>query len=181
MLALETSAPDFTLEDVVAGRQVSLGDFAGKKALLVMFICRHCPYVKHLQTGIAQLGKDYAGQSVGIVAISSNDADAYPEDAPSSLREMARELDFRFPLCYDSAQEVARAYRATCTPDFFIFNGDRKLVYRGQFDDSRRGNTLPVTGRDVRAALNAVLQDESIDPEQRPSIGCNIKWRTPGA
>jgi peroxiredoxin len=177
MLALGTPAPPFALEDVVSGRMVSLADFNGAKALLVMFICRHCPYVKHLQNGLAQLGRDYSGQPVGIVAISSNDADAYPDDAPESLREMAAELGFTFPFCYDATQEVARSYSAACTPDFFVFDGERRLVYRGQFDDSRRGNTTPVTGRDIRAALDAVLGGRPIETEQRPSIGCNIKWR----
>ena len=178
MLALETPAPAFTLEDVVSGRTVDLDDFKDKKALLVMFICRHCPYVKHLQNGLAQLGKDYLDQPVGIVAIASNDADTYPDDAPDSLREMATELGFTFPFCYDSTQEVARAYSAACTPDFFVFDGERKLVYRGQFDDSRRGNTTPVTGRDVRAALDAALQNRAVETNQKPSIGCNIKWRS---
>ena len=177
MLALGTPAPDFALQDVVSGRAVSLADFKEKKALLVMFICRHCPYVKHLETGLAQLGKDYLPQSVGVVAISSNDAETYPDDAPESLREMARELGFSFPFCYDETQEVAREYSAACTPDFFVFDGARKLVYRGQFDESRRGNTSAVTGRDVRAAIDAVLSDRAVSGEQRPSIGCNIKWR----
>ncbi len=178
MLALGTPAPGFALEDVVSGRLVSLADFKDKKALLVMFICRHCPYVKHLQTGLARLGQDYFDQPVGIVAISSNDADTYPDDSPGSLREMATELGFTFPLCYDRTQDVARAYHAACTPDFFVFDGQQKLVYRGQFDDSRRGNTTPVTGRDVRAALDAVLQDQPVPQHQQPSIGCNIKWRS---
>ena len=177
MLALGTPAPNFALQDVVSGRTVSLADFADKKALLVMFICRHCPYVKHLQNELARLGKDYADQSAGIVAISSNDADAYPDDAPESLRQMARELGFTFSFCYDETQDVARAYHAACTPDFFVFDGEQKLVYRGQFDDSRRGNTIPVTGRDVRAALDAVLRGQPVPIDQRPSIGCNIKWR----
>ena len=177
MLALETPAPAFALEDVVSGRTVSLSDFKEKKALLVMFICRHCPYVKHLQMGLTHLGKDYVDQPVGMVAISSNDADAYPEDAPDSLREMAEELEFAFPVCYDGTQDVARAYNAACTPDFFVFDGQQKLVYRGQFDESRRGNTIPVTGRSVRAALDAVLQGRPVPPDQKPSIGCNIKWR----
>lgn len=178
MLALGTPAPAFELEDVVSGRPVSLKDLEDKKALLVMFICRHCPYVKHLQDGLAQLGKDYAGQPVGVVAISSNDAEAYPDDAPESLREMALALGFTFPFCYDRTQEVAEAYSAACTPDFFVFDAERKLVYRGQFDDSRRGNTTPVTGRSVRDAVEAVLSDRPVAAEQRPSIGCNIKWRS---
>jgi peroxiredoxin len=177
MLALGTPAPSFQLKDVVTGRSVTLDTFAGRKALLVMFICRHCPYVKHVQQGIADLGRDYASKSVGIVAISSNDAELYPDDAPGSLREMAETLGFSFPFCYDETQEVARAFQAVCTPEFYVFDEGRKLVYRGQFDDSRRGSTLPVTGHDVRGALDAVLEGRPVSPDQKPSIGCNIKWR----
>ncbi len=177
MLALGTRAPEFHLPDVTSGRIVSLDDFAGKQALLVMFICRHCPYVKHVQRQLAQLGADYANQQVGIVAISSNDAVVYPDDSPSSLREMAAELAFTFPLCYDETQDVARAFQAACTPEFYVFNEDRKLMYRGQLDDSRRSNAIPVTGRDVRNALDHVLRGEPVDENQTASIGCNIKWR----
>jgi peroxiredoxin len=178
MLALGTPAPAFALEDVVSGRTVSLADFNDKKALVVMFICCHCPYVRHLQNGLAQLGKDYLDRSVAIVAISSNDAEAYPDDAPERLSEMAKELGFSFPFCYDATQDVARAYRAACTPDFFVFDVQRKLIYRGQFDDSRRGSAIPVTGLDLRAAIDAVLSDRDAPQEQKPSIGCNIKWRS---
>ncbi len=177
MLAIGTPAPDFQLPDVVSGETISLERFRGNKGLLVMFICRHCPFVKHVQKELAQLGRDYAGKSVGVVAISSNDATAYPDDAPSSLREMALELGFNFPFCFDETQEVARAYDAACTPDFFLFNADRSLVYRGQLDGSRPGNGIPVTGRDLRAAMDALLNDRPIDANQKPSIGCNIKWR----
>ncbi|MBV9764608.1 MAG: thioredoxin family protein, partial [Acidobacteriaceae bacterium] len=157
MLEIGTPAPDFQLPDVVSGETVGLSRFKDKKALLVMFICRHCPFVKHVQKELAQIGKDYADQSVGVVAISSNDATAYPDDAPSSLREMALELGFTFPFLYDESQEVARAYHAACTPDFFLFDAGRRLVYRGQLDDSRPGNGVPVTGRDLRTALDALL------------------------
>jgi peroxiredoxin len=177
MLALGTPAPDFELPDVVSGKTVRLEGFADKKALLVMFICRHCPFVKHVQSELARLGKDYASQSLGIVAISSNDADAYPDDSPESLREMATELGFNFPLCYDESQDVARAYSAACTPDFFLFDEKRRLAYRGQLDDSRPGNGKPVTGRDLRAAIDALLTGRAVNPNQTPSIGCNIKWR----
>jgi len=177
MLALGTPAPDFSLPDVVFGRTVSLKDFAGKKALLVMFICRHCPYVVHVRQELAKLGVDYADKPVGIVAISSNDAEAYAEDSPESLKQMALELGFRFPFLYDESQDVARAYSAACTPDFFLFDADRKLVYRGQLDDSRPGNGIPVTGRDLRAAIDAVLADQPVNPNQKPSLGCNIKWK----
>jgi peroxiredoxin len=176
MLALGTHAPEFQLPDVRSRKAVSLADFRDKKALLVMFICRHCPFVKHVQHELARLGKDYASQSLGIVAISSNDADAYPDDAPESLRDMAAELGFTFPLCYDERQDVARAYSAACTPDFFLFDDKRRLAYRGQLDDSRPGNGKPVTGRDLRTAIDALLNGRPVDPNQTPSIGCNIKW-----
>jgi peroxiredoxin len=177
MLALGTAAPDFRLPDVVSGKTVSLETFAGKKALLVMFICRHCPFVVHVKRELVRLGKDYADKSAGIVAISSNDADNYPEDAPASLKEMALELGFRFPFCHDETQEVAKAYSAACTPDFFLFDDQRKLVYRGQLDGSRPGNTVPINGRDLRAAIDAVLAAQAVNPNQTPSIGCNIKWK----
>jgi len=177
MVALGSPAPDFSLPDVVSGKTVSRPAFAGKKALLVMFICRHCPYVQHVQEELARLGRDYVVQGVGIVAISANDVKNYPEDAPASLKEMATELKFAFPYCYDESQAVARAYSAVCTPDFFLFDQARKLVYRGQLDDSRPGNGKPVTGRDLRAALDAVLAGKPAPSTQRPSAGCNIKWK----
>jgi len=177
MLDLGTPVPEFSLPDVVTGRTVSLKDFAEKKALLVMFICRHCPYVVHVKHELARLGKDYENSPLGIVAISSNDAVAYPDDAPESLKWMALEMDFRFPLLYDESQDVARAYLAACTPDFYLFGADRKLIYRGQLDDSRPGNGVPVTGKDLRAAIEAILADQPVSPIQRPSIGCNIKWK----
>lgn len=177
MLALGTSAPYFELPDVVSGKIIGLDQFKNDKAVLVMFICRHCPFVKHVQQELGRLGKDYAGKPLGIVAISSNDATAYPEDAPESLREMASELGFNFPFCYDESQEVARAYSAACTPDFFLFDQNRRLAYRGQLDDSRPGNGRPVTGRDLRAAIDALLSSRTVDADQKPSIGCNIKWR----
>ena len=177
MLELGTPAPHFQLPDVRSGNPVTLEDFRDKQALLVMFICRHCPFVKHVQRELARLGKDYASQTLGIVAISSNDADAYPDDSPESLREMASELDFNFPLCFDESQDVARAYSAVCTPDFFLFDKKRELVYRGQLDDSRPGNGKPVTGRDLRAAIDAALNGNPVEPNQKPSIGCSIKWR----
>ena len=177
MLELGTPAPAFDLSDVVSGRRVNLDTFAGRKALLVMFICRHCPFVKHVERELARLGEDYASKSAGIVAISSNDAASYPEDSPGSLREMAKELGFKFPLCFDDSQDVAKAYASSCTPDFYLFGEDRKLVYRGQLDDSRPGSGIPVTGRDLRAALDAVLAGKPVSPDQKPSLGCNIKWR----
>ena len=177
MLNLETTAPDFQLPDVVSGETISLSTFTGQPALLVMFICQHCPFVKHVQQELAKLGQDYVEKGVGIVAISSNDVAKYPDDSPESLKTMAQELGFSFPVCYDESQEVAKAYTAACTPDFFLFNGDRKLVYRGQLDDSRPSTHVPVTGQDLRAALDALLSSGSIPADQKPSIGCNIKWK----
>jgi len=183
MLALGTRAPAFKLPDVVNGELVSLESFTSKKALLVMFICRHCPYVKHIEQELANIGRDYQAKDVGIVAISSNDVETYPEDAPLSLKQQAGLLGFNFPYLYDEFQEVAKAYTAACTPDFFLFDASRALVYRGQMDGSRPGNEVPVTGEDLRAVLDAVLADELPSGEQRPSLGCNIKWKegnTPG-
>lgn len=176
MLGLGTPAADFRLPDVSGGKPVTLDNFAGKKALLVMFISRHCPYVQHIKQELARLGKDY-GKSAGIVAISSNFVPQYPDDAPDKLREMATELGFNFPVCYDETQDVAKAYQAACTPDFFLFDENRELVYRGQLDGSRPANGVPVTGADLRAALDAVLAGKPVAAEQRPSVGCNIKWK----
>jgi peroxiredoxin len=177
MLSLGTQAPDFHLPDVVSGQTISLSTFAQKKALLVMFICRHCPFVKHVKEELAQLGKDYINKGLGIVAISTNDAKNYPDDAPELLKAMAIELDFNFPFCYDESQETAKAYTAACTPDFFLFDAKQQLVYRGQLDESRPSNGKPVTGADLRAAIDAVLADKPVAGEQKPSIGCNIKWK----
>jgi thiol-disulfide isomerase/thioredoxin len=177
MLTLGTKAPDFSLADVVTGDAVTLASFAGKKALLVMFVCRHCPYVRHVVPELTRLGRDYAAKDVGIVAISANDAAAYPDDAPAGLKQMAVEAGLSFPLCHDESQATARDYRAACTPDFFLFDGQRKLVYRGQLDASRPGNGQPVDGRDLRGAMDAVLAGRPVDPTQRPSLGCNIKWK----
>ena len=177
MLALGTPAPAFDLPDVMSGKRITLQSFEDKRGLLVMFICRHCPYVKHVQLELARLGNNYAGQSLGIVAISSNDANAYPEDAPESLREMALELGFNFPYCYDESQDAARAFDAACTPDFYLFDEKRQLVYRGQLDGSRPRNNIPLSGRDLRNAMDALLNGRPIDPHQTPCFGCNIKWR----
>lgn len=176
MLPLGTVAPAFTLPDTTL-QQVSLETFAGAPALLVMFICNHCPFVKHLRSELAQLGRDYVAQGLGIVAISSNDADAYPADSPAKMIEEQQAAGYNFPYLFDATQEVAKSYRAACTPDFYLFDKDRRLVYRGQFDDSRPSNGLPVTGKDLRAAIDAVLAGKPVSAEQRPSIGCNIKWR----
>lgn len=177
MLSLGTAAPDFQLLDVVSGETISLSTFTDKKALLVMFICRHCPFVKHVQDELAKLGKDYLQSDLGIVAISSNDVKNYPDDAPDLLKAMAAELDFKFPLCFDETQETAKIYTAACTPDFFLFDSEQKLFYRGQLDDSRPSNGLPVTGKDLRRAIDTLLAGKSLTEEQKPSIGCNIKWK----
>jgi peroxiredoxin len=176
MLALGTQAPAFNLQDVVSGDSFSLESFSSSKALLVMFLCRHCPYVKHVESELAQIGLDYADKDIGIVAISANDVDSYPEDAPASLKEQAEITGFNFPYLFDGDQVVAKAYTAACTPDFFLFDASRSLVYRGQMDASRPGNEEAVTGEDLRLAMDAVLADEPVSGEQIPSIGCNIKW-----
>jgi peroxiredoxin len=177
MKELGTSAPDFNLPDVATGARISRDAASDSKGLLVMFICRHCPFVKHVQSELARIGRDYAGRGVGLVAIGSNDAVAFPEDRPESLAEMARELELNFPYLYDESQEIARAYDAQCTPDFFLYDSAKRLGCRGQLDDSRPGNEIPVTGRDLRTALDALIAGRSIPADQRPSIGCNIKWK----
>ena len=177
MLELGTLAPEFALTDVVTGNEVTLDHSRAEKALLVMFICAHCPYVKHINGGLAVLGHDYASRSVAIVAISSNDVNTNPADSPDGLKEQAETFGFTFPYVYDESQAVAQAYKAACTPDFFLFDSDFRLVYRGQFDDSRPGNDIPVTGKDLRAAIDLVLAGEPVPTDQRPSVGCNIKWK----
>lgn len=177
MLPLGTKAPDFELPDVVSGKLISLSDYTGKQAILVIFLCQHCPFVKHIKAQLAQLSSDYANSNLGIIAISSNDVSNHPDDAPEYLRAMAQELSLTFPICYDESQEVAKAYTAACTPDFFLFDASLQLVYRGQLDDSRPSNGKPVTGADLRAAIEAVLAGFPVDIEQKPSIGCNIKWK----
>jgi AhpC/TSA family len=205
MVELGTEAPAFELTDVVSGRAMGRDDvFAstwdddvadranrvtgggtlkpGRHGLLVMFICVHCPYVRHVEQELARIGVDYSGK-IAIAAVSSNDVTAFPEDGPEAMQEQAARLGFRFPYLFDETQEVARAYHAACTPDFFLFDAEMKLVYRGQFDDSRPqrssggGNDIPVTGKDLRAAMDAVIAGKRPDPNQRTSLGCNIKWR----
>jgi peroxiredoxin len=176
MLPLGTTAPDFTLPDT-NGKIVSLADFKDKPALLVMFICNHCPYVKHIRTGLAQLARDYLPRGVGIVGVNSNDVANYPDDSPAKMKEEAKSAGYLFPYLYDESQAVAKAYCAACTPDIYLFDKSRKLVYRGQFDDSRPGNGIPVTGKDLRAALDAVLAGKPISSNQKASMGCNIKWK----
>ncbi len=178
MLALGTAAPDFSLPDTITGRTVRLADVAaGRSALLVMFLCNHYPFVKHVRAELARLGKDYAGKGVGVVAISSNDVEKYPADGPDKMREEAADAGYTFPYLYDQTQEVAKAYRAACTPDFYVFDRTLRLVYRGQLDESRPKNSAPLTGKDLRAALDAVLTGRPVPEPQLPSIGCNIKWK----
>lgn len=177
MSPLGSQAPDFRLPDAVTGKTISLDSFAGKKALLVMFLSRHCPFVQHIKDELGRIGRDYSPAEVGIVAISANDVVNYPDDAPEKLKQMAVESGFRFPFCHDETQEVAKSYAAACTPDFFLYDKERRLVYRGQLDDSRPGNGKPVDGRDLRAALEALLAGKPAPVEQKPSLGCNIKWK----
>lgn len=180
MLPLGTAAPDFKLMNV-DGREVALADFAGKPALLVMFMCNHCPFVVHVADELARLGSEYMGRGVAVVGINSNDTATHPADSPERMVAEAEERGYAFPYLFDETQEVAKAYRAACTPDFFLFDQDRKLVYRGQLDDSRPGSGVPVTGRDLRAALDAVLAGAAPVSEQRASLGCNIKWKAGNA
>jgi peroxiredoxin len=180
MLALGTQAPHFALPDVITGRIVNLADEVKQKsptAVLVMFICRHCPYVKHVEHELAALGNEYVKKAVLVVAISSNDVAGYPEDGPEKLKDQGQKLGFNFPYCFDDQQLVAQAYTAACTPDFFVFDNELLLAYRGQLDDSRPGNDKPVTGKDLRAALDAILKGETPSVDQKPSAGCNIKWK----
>ena len=177
MLALGTPAPDFDMLDTVSGNRVSLAGQAGHKALVVVFMCNHCPYVVHIQEGLADFSRDYADSEVSILGISANDADNYPDDAPDRLAAVARERGYGFPVLYDETQEVAKAYTAVCTPDFFLFGPDRTLVYRGRFDSSRPGSGVPVTGQDLRAAVEAVLEGRPVSEPQYPSMGCSIKWK----
>jgi peroxiredoxin len=176
MLALGTMAPPFSLPDT-QGQVLTQADFAGAPALLVMFLCNHCPYVKHVRSALAALARDYLPRGVAIVGINANDAEMYPADSPVRMAEEVRAVGYAFPYLYDETQAVAKAYRAACTPDFFLFDRQLRLVYRGQFDDSRPGNGIPVTGRDLRAALEAVLANRPVNKDQQPSIGCNIKWK----
>ena len=176
MLSLGTPAPDFDLPDAVSGARVGLPSFTGRP-LLVMFICNHCPFVKHVRAELARLGRGYGGRGFGVVAISSNDVANHPDDSPAKMKLEAAEAGYTFPYLYDETQGVAKSYHAACTPDFFVFDRAHRLVYRGQLDDSRPKNGLPVTGRDLRAAMDAVLAGTAVAEKQLPSIGCNIKWK----
>ncbi len=180
MLPLGAEAPDFSLSNI-DGTTVSLADSRDASALLMMFICNHCPFVKHIAAELANLGRDYGERGVAVIGISSNDVENYADDSPEKMRQEAEQQGYTFPYLYDETQEVAKAYRAACTPDFFLFDGDRRLVYRGQLDSSRPGSGIPVTGEDLRAALDAVLAGDPVAAEQRASIGCNIKWKAGNA
>lgn len=177
MLPLGSLAPDFKLPDTVSGESKTLQQLKGKKGTLVMFICNHCPFVIHINETLVQLAKDYTHSELSIIAISANDVINYPQDGPTEMAQKARSLGYTFPYLYDESQAIAKAYQAACTPDLFLFDSGLRCVYRGQFDDSRPGNDIPVTGQDLRNAINKLLAGEVISPEQRPSMGCNIKWK----
>lgn len=177
MLPLGTKAPDFTLPDTVTGDTVSLSDYSDKEGLLVMFICNHCPYVKHVREELARIGKDYADTDLGIVAISANDVAEYPQDGPDAMKVEAETFGYTFPYLYDEEQNVTAAYTAMCTPDFFLFGATGELAYRGRLDESRPDSGIPVTGSDLRTAIDAVLSDAPVADEQWPSMGCSIKWK----
>ena len=177
MVPLGTALPSFRLPDVISGRTVSDSDSAGARGLLVMFICNHCPFVKHIRQGLADFARDYQAKGLAVVAVASNDIAAYPQDGPDGMREEARAAGYGFPYLFDESQEVAQAFRAACTPDFFLYDRGRRLAYRGQFDASRPSNQVPVTGEDLRAAADAVLGGRAPSGQQTPSIGCNIKWK----
>jgi peroxiredoxin len=176
MLPLGTAAPDFSLPDAVSGKTVSLEDFAGKPALLVLFICNHCPFVVHVRDEFGRIERDYGKRGLAMVAINSNDEKTHPEDGPKHMQSLAREMGWGFPFLFDATQGTAKAYTAACTPDLYLFDGAQKLVYRGQLDDARPGNDKKVTGKDLRAAIEAVLAGRPVPAEQKPSAGCNIKW-----
>ena len=177
MIPLGTSAPTFSLKDVVSEEMIKLENYRGKKAIVLMFICNHCPYVKHVQKGLVQLTNDYkSNKDVLFIAINSNDVKNYPDDSPEKMKILALEQKYNFPYCFDETQEVAKAYRAACTPDFYVLDSNLKVAYRGQMDDSRPGNTEPVTGKDIRAAVEALVSGKEVASHQKPSIGCNIKW-----
>lgn len=177
MLPLGTQAPDFKLLDTISGEMLSLKDLKSDKATVIMFICNHCPFVKHVDAGIVNLARDYQDKGVSFIAISSNDVENYPQDAPNLMKQEAEKVGYTFPYLYDETQAVAKAYDAACTPDFYIFDADMKCAYRGQLDDSRPGNGKPVTGSDMRAALDQILEGRNVSAPQIPSLGCNIKWK----
>ncbi len=177
MLELETVAPEFELLDTISDKKLKLENLKGAKATVIMFICNHCPFVIHLDGALVKFANDYLEQGVSVIAISSNDVAKYKADSPDKMKKKAENLGYRFPYLYDEAQEVAKAYDAACTPDFYVFDKDMKLAYRGQFDDSRPGNFTAATGKDIRAALDAVITGSKVNANQKPSMGCNIKWK----
>jgi thiol-disulfide isomerase/thioredoxin len=177
MVALGTKAPDFTLTDTISGKNISLEDVKRNIATVIMFICNHCPFVKHINAELVELANEYNNKGVGFVAINSNDVINHPHDSPELMTQVAKELNYPFTYLYDESQDVAKAYDAACTPDFFIYDKHLKLVYRGQLDDSRPGNEIPVTGKDIRHALDCLINAQPLPELQRPSIGCNIKWK----
>ena len=177
MVSLGTKAHDFLLPDTVSGKQLSLDNIKGETATMIMFICNHCPFVKHVNEELVKLGNDYKNKGVGFIAISSNDVVNHPNDSPELMTQVAKELKYPFPYLYDESQETAKAYDAACTPDFFIYDKDLRVVYRGQLDDSRPGNEIPVTGKDIRHALDCLINNKPVSQQQRASIGCNIKWK----
>ena len=177
MMPLGTPAPSFSLPDTVSGQTLTLDGLKSDVATVVMFICNHCPFVIHVQDELVRLGRDYSAKGIAFIAISSNNIETHPEDAPDKMKALAERLDFPFPYLYDETQEVARSYEAACTPDFFVFDAEMKCVYRGQLDDARPGSNTPVTGRDLRTALDAILAGQEVNIDQKPSIGCNIKWK----
>lgn len=177
MIPLGTKAPDFTLFDTVSGKMLSLNELKSSVATVIFFICNHCPFVKHINSGIVNLVNEYQKKEIRFIAINSNDVTKYPEDSPEKMAETAQQCHYSFPYLFDETQAVAKAYNAACTPDFYIFNAEMKCVYRGQLDDSRPGNDIPVTGKDIREALNCILEGKSVSLNQKPSIGCNIKWK----
>lgn len=177
MAALGTQAANFNLTDVVSGKELTLQDVKGRKGTLIMFICNHCPFVKHISDELVKIGREYPTKGISVVAINANDVDNYPEDSPDKMKQVAQQVGYAFPYLYDESQEVAREYDAACTPDFFLFDNNLELVYRGQLDDSRPGSEIPVTGKDLRAAMDALIAGQPISIEQKPSLGCNIKWK----
>lgn len=177
MMPLGTQAPNFTLPDTVSGKDLSLQDLKGECATVIMFICNHCPFVKHIEDELVKLGQEYPAKGVSLVAISANDVKNYPEDSPEKMKLLAESLGYNFPYLYDETQDVAKSYDAACTPDFYIFDKELKCAYRGQLDDSRPGNNVPVTGADIRNAIEAVISGKQINIPQKPSVGCNIKWK----
>lgn len=178
MTPLGVNAPDFLLPDALSGKVLSLQDIKGEKGTLIMFICNHCPFVIHVNNELVKLSNKYQSRGIKMVAINSNDVEKFPDDSPVNMKVVAKQIGYSFPYLFDESQEVAKAYDAACTPDFFLYDAELQLVYRGQLDDSRPGNDIPVTGRDLRAALDALIEGKSIDENQRPSLGCNIKWKS---